>query len=192
MFMNKSKEQDFRYAFHQLYIQYSGKVYNFIMRVSNGNKFLAEDVVQTVFMKIWERRDSFDDCSVLHPYLFAMVRNTFYKMCAHEAVKYAYERQFKNATEAAEADPNGILDEERLHNAIMKLMEQMPERRREAFYKSHIENKPYNIIAEEMSISEKTVGAHVTMALHFLREHLKDYANVILLLGSLTKFFEIW
>ena len=190
--MNKSKEQDFEYAFHQLYLQYSGKVYSFIMRNSGGNKFLAEEVVQTVFMKVWERRVQFDDCTVLHPYLFAVVRNTFYKMCAREAVKYAYEHQLKCTSEDVDsADLNGLLDEERLHDAILKLVEQMPERRRKVFYKSRIENKPYNTIAEEMNISEKTVGAHMTMALRFLREHLRDYTNLLLLLFLLINLYTI-
>lgn len=190
--MNKSKEQDFEYAFHQLYLQYSGKVYSFIMRNSGGNKFLAEEVVQTVFMKVWERRAQFDDCTVLHPYLFAVVRNTFYKMCAREAVKYAYEHQLKcTAEDVDSADLNGLLDEERLHDAILKLVEQMPERRRKVFYKSRIENKPYNTIAEEMNISEKTVGAHMTMALRFLREHLRDYTNLLLLLFLLINLYTI-
>lgn len=191
--MNKKKEQDFEYAFHRLYQLYSGKVYNFIMRNSAGNKFLAEEVVQTVFMKIWERREHFDDYSVLHPYLFSVVRNTFYKMCAHEAVKYAYENYLKNtATEENDTDTNGIIDEEHLREAILKLMDKMPERRREVFYKSRIENKPYNTIAEEMNISEKTVGAHMTMALRYLREHLGDYANLLLLLSLPLNLYAIW
>lgn len=93
--MDTNSEHNFEYAFHQLYLQYSSKVYSFILRHSNGNQYLAEEVVQTVFMKLWERRIQFDDLSLMRPYLFSMVRNTFYKMCAHEAVRYAYEHCMK-------------------------------------------------------------------------------------------------
>ncbi len=191
--MNNKKERDFEYAFHQLYLQYSGKVYSFIMRNSGGNKFLAEEVLQTVFMKIWERREHFDDYSVLRPYLFSVVRNTFYKMCAHEAVKYAYENYLKQVTaDKGTDDVNGSLEEEQLQDVIHKLMDKMPEKRREVFYKSRIENKPYNIIAEEMNISEKTVGTHMTMALRYLRDHLKGYTNLLLLAALPLNLFELW
>lgn len=181
--MDKNKERDFEYAFHQLYQQYSGKVYNFIMRNSNGNKYLAEEVLQTVFMKIWERREQFDDYTLLHPYLFSVVRNTFYKMCSHEAVKYAYEHQLKKVLALEDSEDIGaMLDEERLRAIILKLTDEMPERRRKVFYKNRFENKSYNTIAEEMNISEKTVGTHMTMALRYLREHLQDYTCLILLL----------
>lgn len=183
MIKDKNKEQDIEYAFNQLYLQYSGKIYNFIMRNSNGNEYLAEEVLQTVFMKIWERREHFDDYSLLKPYLFSVVRNTFYKMCAHEAVKYAYENYLKKNDLVDGIEEGKInIDEGIIREAIMALTEQMPERRRKVFYKNRIENKSYNTIAEEMNISEKTVGSHMTLALRFLREHLRDYANIIICL----------
>ena len=42
--MDTNSEHNFEYAFHQLYLQYSSKVYSFILRHSNGNQYLAEEV----------------------------------------------------------------------------------------------------------------------------------------------------
>lgn len=161
--MDTNSEHNFEYAFHQLYLQYSSKVYSFILRHSNGNQYLTEEVVQTVFMKLWERRTQFDDLSLMRPYLFSMVRNTFYKMCAHEAVRYAYEHCMKEEakepiTQQAEATPESTLDEESLHDLILQLAEKMPEKRRAVFYKNRIEKKSYNTIAQEMHISEKPLA----------------------------------
>ena len=189
--MEKNNDHDFEYAFHELYLQYSGKVYNFILKHSNGNTYLAEEVLQTVFMKIWERRYQFDDLSLLHPYLFAMVRNTFYKMCAHEAVKFAYEKCMKEEAEIAD-DTADWLDEEQLCEAVLKLAEKMPERRRKVFLKNRVEHKSYTTIAEEMNISEKTVGTHMTMALRYLREHLQDYASQFIIITLITNLMKLW
>lgn len=114
-------------------------------------------------MKLWERRTQFDDLSLMRPYLFSMVRNTFYKMCAHEAVRYAYEHCMKEEakepiTQQAEATPESTLDEESLHDLILQLAEKMPEKRRAVFYKNRIEKKSYNTIAQEMHISEKPLA----------------------------------
>ena len=45
-------------AFERLYNMYSGKLYNFIMRLSSGNQYMAEEVVQSTFIRIWEVRES--------------------------------------------------------------------------------------------------------------------------------------
>ena len=44
-------------AFERLYNMYSGKLYNFIMRLSSGNQYMAEEVVQSTFIRIWEVRE---------------------------------------------------------------------------------------------------------------------------------------
>ena len=191
--MDKNRENDFEYAFHQLYLQYSGKVYNFIMASSGGNKYLAEEVLQTVFMKIWEHRGQFDDYSLLKPYLFSAVRNTFYKMCEHQAVKYAYEHLLmKEGTPQQPGDAADTLDGQHLLDLVMRLTAQMPEKRRKVFYKNRFENKSYNTIAEEMNISEKTVGTHMAMALKFLREHLQQYTSTVFLLLILKHLALLW
>lgn len=47
-------------AFEKLYHRYSGKLYNFIMRISAGNRYMAEEVVQSTFIRIWEVRGTVD------------------------------------------------------------------------------------------------------------------------------------
>ena len=47
-------------AFERLYNMYSGKLYNFIMRLSSGNQYMAEEVVQSTFIRIWEVREKVD------------------------------------------------------------------------------------------------------------------------------------
>lgn len=44
-------------AFERLYNMYSGKLYNFIMRISSGNQYMAEEVVQSAFIRVWEVRE---------------------------------------------------------------------------------------------------------------------------------------
>lgn len=53
------KEGSFQ-AFERLYVMYSGKLYNFVMRISSGNQYMAEEVVQSTFIRIWEVREKVD------------------------------------------------------------------------------------------------------------------------------------
>ena len=50
-------------AFERLYNMYSGKLYNFIMRLSSGNQYMAEEVVQATFIRIWEVHEKVDPTS---------------------------------------------------------------------------------------------------------------------------------
>lgn len=50
-------------AFERLYNMYSGKLYNFIMRLSSGNQYMAEEVVQATFIRIWEVHEKVDPAS---------------------------------------------------------------------------------------------------------------------------------
>lgn len=111
-------------------------------------------------------------------------------MCAHEAVKYAYEKCMKEEAETAE-DTADCMDEEQLRKAVLELTEKMPERRRSVFLKNRVEHKSYNTIAEEMNISEKTVGTHMTMALRYLREHLQDYASLFVVISIITNLMKL-
>ena len=49
-----------RSSFEYLYTVWSGKLYNFVMKISHGDSYLAEEMVQTVFLKVWKNREQLD------------------------------------------------------------------------------------------------------------------------------------
>ena len=70
------KDSSFQ-AFERLYNMYSGKLYNFIMRLSSGNQYMAEEVVQATFIRIWEVHEKVDPASSFISFL-----------CTTRAVQY--------------------------------------------------------------------------------------------------------
>lgn len=53
-----------RSSFEYLYTVWSGKLYNFVMKISHGDSYLAEEMVQTVFLKVWKNREQLDPKTV--------------------------------------------------------------------------------------------------------------------------------
>ena len=77
-------------AFEKLYNLYSGKLYNFMMRLSSGNQYMAEEVVQQTFIRLWEVREKVDPTENFVSYLCTIARNLSMNMYQHQTVEYIY------------------------------------------------------------------------------------------------------
>lgn len=157
-------------AFTSLYEMYWRQVYNF-SRLYLYNQSIAEEVVQEVFIKIWERRDLIKENENFKGLLFIVTRNLifnqhkksvneeFYKMTVLSAIESSY-----NLEEEIEA--------RNLSEYIDQLIEELPPRRREIFNLSRKEHKNYKEIAEILHISEKTVENQISEAIRYLKKNV--------------------
>ncbi len=137
----------------------------------------ASDILQDVFLKLWQARDTIDPDRSLRALMYQMVRN------------YAlnHERQKKrHAAEAIVADHHSVgfdnLNDEKLDAAILEQkmqewIEAMPIRRREAFMLSRFEGLSHEEIAALMDLAPKTVNNHIVLALQHIRTKLEVYRN---------------
>ena len=69
---------------------YSGKLYNFIMRLSSGNQYMAEEVVQSTFIRIWEVREKVDTNASFISFLCTIAKNLLMNMYQRQTVEYVY------------------------------------------------------------------------------------------------------
>ena len=74
-------------AFERLYNMYSGKLYNFIMRLSSGNQYMAEEVVQATFIRIWEVHEKVDPASSFISFLCTIAKNLLMNMYQRQTVE---------------------------------------------------------------------------------------------------------
>ena len=82
-------------AFERLYNMYSGKLYNFIMRLSSGNQYMAEEIVQSTFIRIWEVREKVDADASFISFLCTIVKNLLMNMYQRQTVEYVYNEYLK-------------------------------------------------------------------------------------------------
>lgn len=167
-------------AFETIYLKYSAKLYNFVASILH-DKTIAEDITQTCFLKIWEKRTNIDIEKSFSSYLFTIARNDVYKETERlvQASRYFEKVQAKSdeLDEATIDKINALF----LESHIDELIEKLPPARKEIFIlnrKHHLTNKE---IAEKLSISEKTVEVQMYRALRFLKEQLKHYLLSFLL-----------
>lgn len=144
---------------------------------------LAEDIVQEVFVQLWETRQSIKDIS-LKSYLYKIVRNKSLNQIRHLQVRQKHEDEILHTTnEFVEEGPQN----DELKAKILTSIGKLPEQCKKIFIMSRINNMKHKEIAEELNISVKTVKNQVGKALKVLREELKgvDIALII----TLMKFF---
>jgi len=137
----------------------------------------ASDILQDVYLKLWQVRETIDPDRSLRALMYQMVRN----------YSLNHERQKKrHAAEAIEADHPSVgfdsLSDERLDAAILQKkmqewIEEMPHRRREAFMLSRYEGLSHDEIASLMDLAPKTVNNHIVLALQHIRMKLENYRN---------------
>lgn len=172
---NQSDESIRKSRFEHIYALYGGRIYNFALRISHGNAYMAEELTQTVFMKLWERFDTLAEVATLEAYLFQIARNTFINNLKRETLEYIYHDYLQSHhTEATDADAvEDAIDAATVNRCVATLVDEMPPVRREVFRRSRIDGKANKQIAAEMGIAESTVETHLSLALKFIRHELR-------------------
>lgn len=170
------KADDVR-AFDTLYARYFGKLYNHAYEKLH-DRFLAQEVVQDLFVSFWQNRHKIEVHTSLASYFFVAIRyliiNQFKKQMIYEQ-KLARMAQ----TQSPMTDEiNEWLDLQDLQTDYQAALKQLPEKCGEVFTMSRngATNKE---IAEALNISPKTVEQHITKALRTLRYLLHSRLNTL-------------
>jgi RNA polymerase sigma-70 factor, ECF subfamily len=160
-------------AFNMLFYQYHARVFN-LCRKFLGRKEDAEEVVQTVFLAVWENRGQLDETLPIAGYILTIARHWIYNFLKKGVYRQAYIDYL--ATKDNELD--FVTEEEimfnDLNNLLEKLIAELPPKRKEIFCLSRNEGLSYREISERLSITESTVNTQITKALEFIRENISS------------------
>ena len=139
-----------------------------------GDHDQSEEVVQDLFVRIWEKREHLAVSASLRSYLFRSVRNQCINLIMHEKVRQNHAKKIRDAIIEDAAEENYFLEEER-SEAIASAISALPDKRREIFLLSRQEGLKYQEIATRLQISVKTVETQMGLALRFMREKCKRF-----------------
>lgn len=144
----------------------------------------AEEIVQSTFLSVWEKRESLTIHTGVKPYLYAMVRNAALNVIKHEKIKQQHAAvEMSVAEKSVESVTRTVIASE-LEERILIALNKLPEQCRLVFKLSRFEELKYAEIAEQLNISIKTVENQMGKALRIMREQLKDYLPLLIVLFS--------
>jgi RNA polymerase sigma-70 factor (ECF subfamily) len=150
----------------------------------------AEEIVQGMFLKFWEKRDLLSVQTSIKAYLYKCVYNDSMNYLKHQKVKTKYH-DFAAYTMNNEHEPaSSRVELTELEIKLQEALNELPEACRTIFQMSRFEELKYREIAEQLDLSIKTVENQMGKALKILRLKLADFVTVMALaLPGLVKYY---
>lgn len=155
-----------------------------------ANKYLndlaaAEEVVQSFFVKFWEKRDSLTQVQSKRAYFYSSVKNACLNQLKHIEVREEYKLYNQREMEAQDYGVDEEFEANELSEKIRQSIDKLPEGRRKIFIMSRYDGLKYKEIAKKLKISIKTVENQMGSAIKYLKLELADYLIVLIILFNL-------
>ncbi|MBO9205302.1 MULTISPECIES: RNA polymerase sigma factor [Niastella] len=165
-------------AFKEIYTRYWQRLFETAYH-RLASRETAKELVQTVFLRIWEKRHS-NHITHLQSYLQTAIKNSVINYVAATLVHKRYLQHIINTGSTTYQGAESTLTIHELSQAIDKAVAALPAKTRQVFRLSRFDHLSIREIATILNISEKAVEYHITQSLKTLRSYLKDYLDIAL------------
>lgn len=144
---------------------------------------LAQDLVQDVFVSLWDKIELLDAEGSVLAYLFAILRNKILKLYEKDSVRLKYAASVTANVAPSDVHSQNTILEKELKAIIDAEVERMPVRMKEIYLLKREDDLSIKQIAQDLSLSEQTVKNQLQMAYQRLRARVKDYDSSLALLA---------
>jgi len=171
-------------AFDLIYERYSGKLYSFGLKYLRS-KDEAEELVQSVFLKLWENYKILKKESSFKSYLFTIAYNDMCNLFRKRNYlqKFISDKLYENSQSSSETENS--IDYRSVLEQVQEIIDKLPDRQRTIFMKSRNEGKSTKEIATELGLSPGTIDNYISESLKFIRSQLQNENLSLILLFSL-------
>jgi len=175
-------------AYNQLVRQYSPRLLFYLMPLTSYDQFKAEDILQDVFMAVWEKRESLPFVRSIEQYLFRMTKNRFLDLLRKENSRQQLINSYQEIGEqrTGTSPYEEVLYAEYSRQAA-RAISQLSEKLRTVFLLSTQHDLSLGEIAEALNLPKETVKKRLYLAVSSIRSYLKKHGEWLLLL--LVYFF---
>ncbi|MRG47928.1 RNA polymerase sigma-70 factor [Chitinophaga sp. SYP-B3965] len=165
-----------RNAFKQLYDFYWEDIYYIALSFLKSPEW-SQDMIQEIFIKIWQKRASLPAIEQFRSYLFIIARNELISALRQkmrtDGQKDQYEQQLPDQFLA----PDQSFAVRELEMQIGQAVQQLPEQQRRIFLMTRNDGLSHDEIAEQLGLARKTVANNITKALNHIRDYLLQHGN---------------
>lgn len=163
-------------AFKDLYLKYHARIYNFCFKLL-GTHEEAKDIVQHVFVTLWDQRETLDAEKSIEKYIYTVARYSAYQNFRKRVYQQAaFVYLINNDQQLREVTFEDVLFNE-LKGFFEKVIESLPEKRKVIFKLNRNEGLTYKDIASRLNISENTVDTQMRHSLQYIKQEYNKYYN---------------
>lgn len=166
-------------AFRELYLRYKDKLWHYCFSFLKSEDE-TEDMIQEVFIRIWEFRSFLDPALSISSFIYTVARNKMLNFFRDMDVELQLKKTIfqKTLDEETDADSDLIFDE--YQQILSDAIEKLPSRRKRIFHMSRVENLSHKEIASNLGISVYTVQEHISESLRFIKAYFLQHADLTL------------
>jgi RNA polymerase sigma-70 factor (family 1) len=172
-------------AFTRLFELHRDRIYTIALKFTRSN-IIAEEIVQDVFLKIWQRRDKLDLIQNFSAYLFAMTRNDVYKVLKEIAGNYKTTLLTDEDSSLAGAYTADLVIAKEYDQVLQNAIDRLPSQQRRVYHLIKDQGLKRGEVADQLQIQPETVKFHLTQAMKNIRAfctlYLGVFAGLIILL----------
>jgi RNA polymerase sigma-70 factor (family 1) len=158
-------------AFDLIYEKYAGKLYFFSLKYLRSNSE-AEELTQSVFLKLWETHKHLDYNLSFKSYLFTIAYNDICKIFRRRDYMQKFISETINENSQSSSKTEEDIDFNSVKDRLEQIIDMLPERQKIIFRKSREEGKTTKEISLELGISPGTIDNYISKALSFIRSRL--------------------
>jgi RNA polymerase sigma-70 factor (ECF subfamily) len=168
-------------AFDAIYNKYCHKLHEFVLMFLKQEED-AEEIVQEVFIKIWESRGKIDVYASFESFLFTIAYNATMSLLRKRVSETKSREYLKSLQQINSAEQViGEIQFNELDNKVQSLLQQLTPRQKEIYLLSREDGLTHREIAQKLNISESTVNNHLVTTIKYLKSHIDSSLTVNIL-----------
>ena len=163
-----------RKAYEELFLKYYSSLVVFAQKLVNDTD-MAKEIVQDTFVHFYEKRVEIKIHTSLKAHLYQSVKNRSLNYIKRENTIRAHHQLIESDLKDSQTVLNQQIEEVELEQRIFEAIKSLPDRCRDIFNKSRFEGMSNQEIADELTLSKRTVETQISKALRIIREKLHDH-----------------
>jgi len=173
-------------AFEKIYRLYSNRLYGRLLKLLKSVP-QTEEILQDVFLKVWEYRASIDPEKSFRAFLFKIAENKAYDFFRKAALHKAFETELIALSTSNYTMLEELMADEEKSVLLEKAINNLPPQRQQVFRLCKLERKSYTEVGQLLGISLSTVSDHIVKATKSIRTQLEPYNNIVLCLAIILR-----
>lgn len=173
-------EQAMELLFEELFRKHECRLYTLAQQLTKSEQY-AKDVIQEVFIKLWERREELSRIENIEAWLYRMTENKVIDFLRKAAADGRLKEAIWKNLPMQDEDPEVLIETKEYHQIIRKAIESLPAQRKLIYQLNREKGLNYQEIAQTLQISRHTVKNQLSTALQSIRRFLAGASRIFFL-----------